>query len=109
MQQGLTRHSRRRFVKVGFVGVAALQLGVIVRSAVASDLPRVDTEGATAKALSYTHDATTVDADLRMGATRICATCRFYPNESDVWGPCALFAGKAVAARGWCNGWVAKA
>jgi len=109
MQDDFSRHSRRRFVKVGVAGVAALQLGIAIRSAVASDLPRVDTDAATAKALSYTHDATTVAEDLRMGASRICASCRFYPNENDPWGPCALFPGKAVAAGGWCKGWVAKA
>jgi len=30
-------------------------------------------------------------------------------QAKEVAGPCPLFAGKQVAAKGWCNAWVKKA
>ncbi|WP_443797739.1 high-potential iron-sulfur protein, partial [Burkholderia vietnamiensis] len=32
-----------------------------------------------------------------------CANCRFYKSESADAGTCPMFAGKSVAADGWCN------
>lgn len=108
MREERSKHSRRRFVSAGIAGVAALWVPATARTAMASDFPRVDEGDATAKALAYVHDASTVGADVRGAATRICTTCRFYTREGDAWGPCTLFPVKAVSARGWCKGWVAK-
>lgn len=103
-----TSRSRRQFVKVGLTGVAALQITGLARGAAATELPRLDEGDGTAKALSYVHDAAEVSAETRGGAGNVCATCRFFTAASDGWGPCTLFPGKAVAAQGWCKGWVAK-
>jgi hypothetical protein len=46
---------------------------------------------------------------VRGGEDRVCSSCRFYIKNDVAWGPCNLFPGKAVAAQGWCKGWVAKA
>lgn len=102
----MTDPSRRLFltraagctVAVSFIGTAF-----------ASDLPKVDVSDTNAVALKYTPDASTVDASVR-GGERMCSACNFYSDGADVeWGPCVLFAGKAVAGKGWCTAWVARA
>jgi hypothetical protein len=61
-----------------------------------------------AKALKYVHDAAASDA--RVDATADCANCMQYTGEAGKdWGPCAIFQGKQVAAKGWCTAWVKKA
>ena len=97
---------RRRFVKLGVAGVIGMPLLMLGRNAAASELPRVEESDATAKALGYVHDANTVAADVRGGAERICRSCRFYAEADAEWGPCGLFPGRSVAAKGWCKGWV---
>jgi hypothetical protein len=77
------------------------------RTSAASELPRLDEADRSAKALSYAHDASRIEAATRGGADRSCRTCRFYTNAGEAWGPCTLFPGKAVSADGWCKGWVA--
>lgn len=101
--------SRRHFIKVSLAGVAALQMTGASPSLAAAELPHLDEADATAKALSYAHDAAAVSTELRADKTHVCASCRFYTNAADAWGPCSLFPGKAVAATGWCKGWVARA
>ena len=59
------------------------------------------------------YDATTVDTAKfpkragDAGATQFCDNCQLYQG-GDEWGPCSIFPGKAVAAKGWCNAWVPK-
>ncbi|MGH8675153.1 MAG: high-potential iron-sulfur protein, partial [Burkholderiales bacterium] len=39
-----------------------------------------------------------------------CANCtHFQGKANDPWGPCAIFPGKQVAAKGWSSAWVKKA
>ena len=78
------------------------------RTSAAGELPRLDEADRSAKALSYVHDASRIEAATRGGAERICRTCRFYTDADAAWGPCTLFPGKAVKANGWCKGWVAR-
>ncbi len=108
MSRDNTSRSRRQFLRAGVTGMAALQLAAVARGAAASELPRLDEADVTAKALNYVHDAMQVSAETRGAAVNVCATCRFFTAASDGWGPCTLFPGKAVAAQGWCKGWVAK-
>ena len=44
------------------------------------------------------------------GAKQFCYNCNLYNAAGEEgWGPCQIFPGKQVAAKGWCNAWVPKA
>ncbi len=104
--------SRRGFVKTTVVSVGSLSVGGLlgVGAAHAEDVPKVDENDATAKALKYVHDAGQVDAGTRGGDDRFCDNCQFYTGDpSSEWGPCTLFPGKSVNAKGWCSAWAKKA
>jgi hypothetical protein len=38
-----------------------------------------------------------------------CANCNFYQGAATGYGPCQLFPGKSVNAKGWCSGYAKKA
>jgi hypothetical protein len=104
--------SRRRFV----VGASSALGAVVVasalpRSARADDLPHLALTDPTATALNYTEDASKVDKakSPTYVAGSACANCNFYQGAAAAWGPCALFPGKAVSAKGWCAGYAKKA
>jgi len=60
-----------------------------------------------AKALKYTDDAST--SSERTDSSAVCSNCQHYSGaEGADWGPCALFQGKEVNAKGWCSAWVKK-
>jgi hypothetical protein len=101
-------HSRRDFIALAGVAGAAVLAGIQPGSALAqggAQLPHLAESDPTAKALGYVEDAGKVDKTkfptLKPGAH--CATCNFYQGKgSDAYGPCQIFPGKAVAAKGWC-------
>ncbi|GLQ89615.1 high-potential iron-sulfur protein [Dyella flagellata] len=100
--------SRRRFLKLaaGTAAAAALVSG-LPRVARADDLPHVSDADPTAKALGYVEDASkTTDAKHKPGDS--CANCQFYTAAASGYGPCQLFPGKAVSAKGWCISHTAK-
>ena len=106
--------SRRRFIKLSAAGVAAVPLASLAvgRIAWAEDLPQVEESDPQAQGLGYKHDATQVDTTkyTKYEAGQICENCQLYTGkEGEEWGPCAIFPGKAVAAKGWCSAWVARA
>ena len=94
--------SRRRFLKLAAGATAAVSvLGGLPRFAHAADLPHVSDADPTAKALGYVEDASKTDnAKHKPGDD--CANCQFYSGGATGYGPCALFPGKAVNAKGWC-------
>jgi hypothetical protein len=94
--------SRRRFLKVAAgTTVAAVVIGGLPRFARAADLPPVTEADPTAKALGYVEDASkTADAKHKAGAD--CSNCQFYSGGATGRGPCQLFPGKSVNAKGWC-------
>lgn len=100
--------SRRRFLKLtAGSAVAAMLVGGLPRKARADDLPHVSEADPTAKALGYVEDAaTTKDPKRKTGAT--CANCQFYSGAATGYGPCQLFLGKAVSAKGWCISYMPK-
>ena len=104
--------TRRQFVTLALAGASLaspISAVIATRAVSAAELPRLDERERAAEALGYVHDATGIAASTRGGADRICATCRFYADETaSAWGPCTLFPGKAVNANGWCRGWVAR-
>ena len=102
--------SRRQFLNRAAVIAAGLPLPALLgwnSPARAEDLPHLGEDDPTAKALKYTHDATTATG--RSSATDVCDNCMHYSGEAgSEWGPCALFPGKQVNAKGWCSAWIIK-
>jgi hypothetical protein len=103
--------ARRRFLKIAVVGaaVAPIAAALLPRVAYADD-PHLDLNDPTAKALNYTEDATTAKANPAYKAGSMCSSCNFFKGHTEMaYGPCELFPGKAVNAKGWCASWTAKA
>jgi hypothetical protein len=108
----MTRHashaSRRRFIKISVAGLAAAPFANALLSGVAQAVDAVGESEPTAAALGYKIDAT--KAGNRKDNTAVCGNCSLYsgkPGASD--GPCSVFGGKLVNAKGWCTAWVKKA
>jgi len=105
MSQTTTR--RQFFTSAGgalaAVVVASAHPGIVF----AEDLPHLEPGDPVAKALNYTEDASTV-AEAGFPAHQpgqACVNCNLYSGKPDGFGPCQLFPGKAVTAKGWCSGW----
>jgi hypothetical protein len=110
--------SRRRFIKITAVSVAAVPLGQLLLhgAAHAEDLPKLDEADPQAQALGYVHDATKADVSKfpkragKEGASQFCKNCQLFTGSADAeWGPCSIFPGKSVNANGWCSAWIKKA
>lgn len=94
--------TRRRFLKlVAISGAAAGMAGMAPPLLRATDLPRLDMSDPTAKALGYVEDASST-ADPKHKAGDACANCQFYTGGPTGYGPCQVFTGKSVSAKGWC-------
>jgi hypothetical protein len=103
--------ARRRFLTLALAGVAAAPIAASLspRFAHAED-PHVDPADPTAKALSYTEDASTATANPTYKPGSACAACLFYQGKAgDAYGPCQLFPAKVVNAKGWCASFNKKA
>ena len=100
--------SRRRFIKIAAAGFAAAPLANALLSGTAEAVDKLSESDPTAKALKYATDATKA-AD-RKDNSATCANCMQYSGKTgDAEGPCAIFGGKLVTAKGWCTAWVKKA
>ncbi|MGO4700210.1 high-potential iron-sulfur protein [Dyella sp. 2RAB6] len=94
--------SRRQFLKIaGGTVAAAAMIGSLPRVARAADLPHVSPDDPTAKALGYVEDAG-ASKDAKRKAGDACSNCQFYSGGASGYGPCQLFPGKSVNAKGWC-------
>lgn len=72
----------------------------------------VDEKDPQAVALGYVNDAKRADTKKfpKYADGQACATCALYQGKAgDKSGGCPLFAGKQVAATGWCSAWSKKA
>ncbi len=108
MSENNANQSRRRFIKIAAMTMAAAPLANLALNglAQAQDLPLVDENDPTAKGLQYTADGVKAGHP----ADAHCATCQLYSGAADAAsGPCAIFPGKAVTAKGWCASYVKKA
>ena len=100
---------RRDVLKGALIGVAAVPVTALLGRAEAAT-GRVDPNEPQAKSLGYVEDATKVDAkanpNFKPGQT--CANCLQVPKgkEGGDWIPCNIFAGRPVAAKGWCKVYV---
>ena len=75
-------------------------------------LPMLDEKDVQAAALGYVQDATKADTARFKNyvAGNQCGNCALYLGKADeAAGPCPLFAGRNVTAKGWCTSWVKKA
>lgn len=106
MSQPYSGASRRRFIKLTVAGLAAAPLGAaMVSPAAAADV--VAESNPQASALGYKMDATKAAA--RKDAKAFCDTCNFYSGKAGAPnGPCTIFSGNLVSAKGWCTAWVKK-
>jgi hypothetical protein len=88
--------SRRTLLK----GLAAIPVVAAVGYAAVASAEALSSEDPTAKVLGYTPNSATAGQD--------CANCKLYQGGTAATGGCPIFAGKEVAAAGWCKSWVAK-
>jgi len=97
---------RRDVLKGALIGVAAVPVTALLGRAEAAT-GRVDPNEPQAKSLGYIEDATKVDAKANPNFKpgQICANCLQVPKgkEGGDWIPCNIFAGRPVAAKGWCK------
>ncbi|TAN08298.1 MAG: twin-arginine translocation signal domain-containing protein [Rhodanobacteraceae bacterium] len=99
---------RRRFLKLaGGAAAAAVLLGSLPRRVWAA-LPHLSAAtNATAKALHYVDDNAKAGPPHKSGQD--CSKCvHFQGKAGEAWGPCAIFPGFDVNAKGWCDGFQAK-
>lgn len=104
--------ARRRFLRIAVIGAATAPIAsmLLPRVGRAADLPHLDPNDATAKALHYTEDASTATGNAAFKAGSDCANCQFYQGgDGNAYGPCLLFPGKDVNAKGWCASYNKKA
>ena len=94
-------NSRRRFILQTATAAIALPL---FGPAFAQALKKLPADNATAIALKYVADAAK-SKDKRKKPGSNCANCQFFTAK----GGCTLFAGFAVAPKGWCTAWAKKA
>ncbi|CAH2892220.1 MAG: FIG00453798: hypothetical protein [uncultured Paraburkholderia sp.] len=100
--------SRRTFL-ISSIGVASSF--ALSRQAFA-DAPKVAESDPTAQALGYKEDASKVDKAkfAKYAPGQDCGNCSFYQGKAgDAYAPCPMFAGKQVAAKGWCSAYNKKA
>ncbi len=97
-------NNRRSLLKALGIGAIAIPLSSLIHqtAAVAAETSKLSLDDATAKALGYTHKSTV--------ANKLCDGCQLYTGKANSeWGPCAIFSGKLVNAKGYCSSWNAKA
>jgi hypothetical protein len=94
---------RRSFIKFAVTGLAAATLAPGAHA----DTPMVSDADPTAKALHYVEDA--ANSSVRTDKSADCANCMQYKGMAGAAdGPCVIFQGKSVKAKGWCSAWVKK-
>ena len=90
----------------GGIAIASIACG----AAQAAELAPLKETDSLAVSMGYKEDATKVDtkkhANYKAGQT--CANCQFYQGAATGVGPCQLFPGKSVQAKGWCQVWAQK-
>jgi hypothetical protein len=104
--------SRRTVVKSAIAAGAFIPaLGYFDSAFAAAALPALSPEDPTGKALGYVDDSSKVDAKANPThkPEQKCSSCaQFLGNAGDARGGCNIFAGKSVAAGGWCKVWAKK-
>jgi anaerobic selenocysteine-containing dehydrogenase len=108
MSRESSHASRRRFFKITAIGLAAAPFANALLSGTAQAVDTVKESDPTASALGYVTDAT--KSTKRTDKTATCSTCSLYTGKAGAAdGPCTIFQGNLVNAKGWCTAWVKKA
>ncbi len=105
------RYSRRRFVNTAACGMASIPLLSLLSNTVwAAELPHIPLDHPTAVALGYVHEGSSVDTGKfpKYAADQTCDNCLQFKEGAGGWGGCTILPGFSVAAKGWCNVWVAQ-
>jgi hypothetical protein len=100
---------RRTLLKGALLGVAAVPVSSLLSRTAHAAAGKVDPNEPQAKSLGYVEDATKVDAKANPNykAGQECLNClQSKPNGSAPMIPCNIFAGRDVAAKGWCKVYV---
>ena len=100
---------RRSLLKGALLGVAAVPVSALLGRTAHAATGRVDPNEPTAKSLGYIEDATKVDAKANPNYKpgQLCSNCLQAPvKEGAEYVPCNIFAGREVAAKGWCKVYV---
>ncbi|HQR10682.1 MAG TPA: high-potential iron-sulfur protein [Casimicrobiaceae bacterium] len=98
---------RRRFFKITAIGLAAAPFGSALMSGAAHAAAVKETDP-TAAALGYVADAT--KSTKRTDKAAMCSSCGLFSGKAGAAeGPCSIFQGNLVQAKGWCTAWVKKA
>lgn len=112
------RPERRRWLKLGSLAVASITAAASGRAVLAqapkpgAPAKRVEENERQAQALGYKHDAAKVDkAKFKtFQPGQLCSNCNFFKGKAgDAGGPCDIFSGREVNAKGWCSSWAKKA
>ncbi|TAN09344.1 MAG: High potential iron-sulfur protein [Burkholderiaceae bacterium] len=100
---------RRRFFKLVSASAAGIALLATLPRRAWAALPHLSIENSpTAKSLHYVEDDTKAVAPHQPGQD--CAACVHYQGKpGDEYGPCAIFPGFDVKAKGWCAAFQKKA
>ena len=105
----MTDTTRRIFIARSLAGGCAVAgLNVATPAHAAAHVEETDE---TAVALGYHHDTSQTDAKKYPNHTaqQRCVDCAFWQaTAADVWGGCAMFGRKQVAAGGWCSAFARK-
>jgi hypothetical protein len=104
-------HKQRRIVLKSISVVTAVTAAGIPISAFAA-LQKVSESDPQAVSLGYKDDTTKVDQAKFSNHTKsqVCSGCQFFDQTkmSGQVGPCSIFGGKGVAAKGWCSAYMKK-
>jgi len=83
----------------------------LAKVAHAQGAPMLSEKDGQAVALAYAADSTKVDAKKypKHTAAQLCSNCALYSGKvGEASGPCGIFPGKQVAAKGWCSAYAKK-
>jgi len=99
--------NRRRFIQLTVGGAAAVPFAHTLLGETAAAVEVVTEANPQAQALGYKVDAT--KAANRKDPKAFCDNCNFYSGKPGAAnGPCQLFTGNLVSAKGWCTAWIKK-
>lgn len=100
--------SRRQFMHI--IPLAAC--GLALSRAARAQGPLVDEKSAQAVGVGYVADAKRADKAKypKYAADQVCSGCALFQGKpGDASGPCPLFPGQQVSAKGWCSAYNKKA
>ena len=104
----MTSSHRRNFMLQVVVASSALAASRVHAQAAGPKLEESDPQ---AMSLGYKQDSAKVDDKkfAKHEGSQTCANCQYFQGGAAAAGPCQIFAGKSVAAKGWCQVWMKKA